>query len=263
VRAPLSASIAYPLDLAQGLDEGSRDIVAYDFRAGLDRALALLAAAQTGRDPLWQARGDQPRAYRSALTGRIEPYRIYVPQGWDGHASLPLVVMLHGSNGDENSMFADGRAVALAEAHGGALLAPFGYSANGGWGNHLPVVLANGTMPAPRPSTRDGLVLPRDGIDPEPAEADVLETIARMRAEYPIDRARIYLLGNSMGGGRHMASRRPQRSVGGGGAWRRRDPAHFPYARLRTRRNGARREPARRSRHPSRAPRRGGRGRVV
>jgi pimeloyl-ACP methyl ester carboxylesterase len=114
------------------------------------------------------------------------------------------------------------------------VLAPMGYSPNGGWGNHLPVVLANGTMPAPRPSTIAGVVLPRDGVDPEPAEADVYDAIAAVRTAYPIDPRRIYLAGNSMGGEGtwHLAQRRPDlwaAAAPGAGAIA---PTAYPYARL-------------------------------
>lgn len=230
----LAASIAWPADLARTLDDGTRQAVRPGMRAALDRALALLAEAEAGRDPLPRAIGTREGHYASTVSRRIEPYRLAVPPCWDGKARLPLIVLLHGSNGDHNRPFASGKAEQLARRHCWAVLAPMGYSPNGGWGNHLPVVLANGTMPAPRPSTIAGVVLPRDGVDPEPAEADVFDAIAAVGALYPIDARRIYLAGNSMGGEGtwHLAQRRPgfwAAVAPGAGPIA---PAAYPYARL-------------------------------
>ena len=31
------------------------------------------------------------------------PYRVYVPKTWDGKASLPIILMLHGAGANENT----------------------------------------------------------------------------------------------------------------------------------------------------------------
>lgn len=231
----LSASLDWPANLARTLDDRSRQPIDVDWRALLDRTLALAAEAQAGKEPLRLARGSHERHYASAVSRRTEPYRLFVPEKWDGKSRLPLVVLLHGSNSDHNRPFASGKAAELARARGWAVMAPMGYSPNSGWGNHLPVVLANGTMPAPRPSTIDGIVQRKDGVDPEPAEADVLDALTAVRAAYPIDARRIYLAGNSMGGEGtwYLAARHPQLWAAiapGAGAI---DPARFSYRRLR------------------------------
>lgn len=230
----LSASLEWPANFAKTLDNRSRQPIDVDWRALLDRTLALAAEAEQGKDPRAFARGSHERHYASAVSHRIEPYRLFVPEQWDGKARLPLVVLLHGSNSNHNRPFASGKAAELARARGWAVMAPMGYSPNSGWGNHLPVVLANGTMPAPRPSTIAGVVQRKDGVDPEPAEADVLDALKAVRAAYPIDGSRIYLAGNSMGGEGtwHLAARHPglwAAVAPGAGAI---DPARFPYARL-------------------------------
>jgi poly(3-hydroxybutyrate) depolymerase len=230
----LAASLDWPANLALTLDGRSRQPIDVNWRALLDRTLALAADAQNGRDPLRLARGSHERHYSSAVSRRIEPFRLFVPEQWDGKTRLPLVVLLHGSNSDHNRPFASGKAAEMARARGWAVMAPMGYSPNSGWGNHLPVVLANGSMPAPRPSTIGGVVQRKDGVDPEPAEADVLDALKAVRAAYPIDAARIYLAGNSMGGEGtwHLAARHPQLWAAiapGAGAI---DPPRFPYARL-------------------------------
>jgi poly(3-hydroxybutyrate) depolymerase len=230
----MKASILYPADLARSLDDHSRRVRSVDFRALIDRALSLLDAAAAGNDPLTRAQGSVERHYWLPEAGRYEPYRLIVPQSWDGRTRLPLVVVLHGSNGDHDSVLANQELIEQAATRGWALLSPMGYSPNSGWGNHLPVVLANGTMPRPRPSTIAGVVLPQDGVDPEPAERDVLRTIERVRAEYPIDGKRIYLLGNSMGGEGtwHLAARFPTLWAAVAPAAGAIDPERYDYARL-------------------------------
>jgi poly(3-hydroxybutyrate) depolymerase len=230
----LKASILYPLDLIKGLNDRSRQVRNIDIRAQLDRSLALLTAAEAGRDPLTRSKGSVERHYWLEESARYEPYRLIVPESWDGASALPLVVVLHGSNGDHDSVLNNRALIAQADAKGWAILSPMGYSPNSGWGNHLPVVLANGTMPRPRPSTIGGVVLPKDGIEPEPAERDVLRTIAAVRAEYPIDGRRIYLIGNSMGGEGtwHLAARLPNLWAAVAPAAGAIDPQRFDYAAL-------------------------------
>jgi poly(3-hydroxybutyrate) depolymerase len=230
----MRASILYPGDVVNGLNDGTRQVRAFDCRAALDRALGLLDAAAAGKDPLTRAKGSVERHYWLAEAARFEPFRLIVPKSWDGRAPLPLVVVLHGSNGDHDSVLAQPQLLAEAEARGWALLSPMGYSPNSGWGNHLPVVLANGSMPRPRPSTIEGIVLPSDGIDPEPAERDVSTVLERVRAEYPIDGRRIYLIGNSMGGegAWHLAARFPNLWAAVTPAAGAIDPDRYPYAAL-------------------------------
>lgn len=230
----MRASISYPADLVKGLDERSRQVRSADLRALLDNALRLLGAAEKGEDPLTGAKGSMERHYWLPETGRYEPYRFIVPQSWNGRAQLPLVVFLHGSNGDHDSVLTQRAAIEQAEARGWALLSPMGYSPNSGWGNHLPVVLANGGMPRPRPSTIGGVVLPQDGVEPEPAERDVLRTIELVSAEYPIDTRRVYLLGNSMGGEGtwHLAARMPTLWAAVAPAAGAIDPDRYPYEKL-------------------------------
>ncbi|HEY8539648.1 MAG TPA: dienelactone hydrolase family protein [Steroidobacteraceae bacterium] len=230
----MRASIQYPADVVKGLNDGTRQVRAFDFRAAIARAYELLEAAEAGKDPLTRAKGNLERHYWLPESQRIEPYRLIVPQRWDGRSALPLVVVLHGSNGDHNSVLAQPKLIEEAEARGWALLSPMGYSPNSGWGNHLPVVLANGTMPRPRPSTIGGIVLPQDGVDPEPGERDVLTTIELVRSEYPIDARRIYLIGNSMGGEGtwHLAAKYPHLWAAVAPAAGAIDPDRYPYAAL-------------------------------
>jgi poly(3-hydroxybutyrate) depolymerase len=210
-RPGVAASIEYPLDLGATLDQRTRKVRDVDLRAELDAALALLDAAAAGQDPLWQARGNFARHYASRISGRIEPYRVFVPEQWDGASTLPLVVVLHGSGGDERSVFASGELERVARDKGVAILSPMGDDPNSVWGNRLPVVLADGSVPPPRPVVSAGRVQPVERLAVEPAEEDVAATLALVRAEFPIDPQRIYLAGNSMGGEGtwHLATKWP------------------------------------------------------
>jgi poly(3-hydroxybutyrate) depolymerase len=231
----MKASILYPLDVAVGLDERSRQVRSFDMRSALDRSLALIDAAEAGRDPLWQATGDLIRHYWSDLSACYVPYRLYVPKRWDRHTPTAMVVFLHGSNGDENSVLQEGKAIALAEEHGWIILSPLGDNPNSGWGNRLRVVTANGSMPPARPTTINNIVLSKDGLVPEPAEVDVLRTIDLTRTEYNVDSRRIYLVGNSMGGEEtwHLAARHPRLWAAVAPAAGPIDPEAFPYEKLR------------------------------
>ena len=63
-------------------------------------ALTLPVSAQV---PSARATGDQRRQYVFVPTGQQMPYRVYVPKTWDGKASLPIILMLHGGGANENS----------------------------------------------------------------------------------------------------------------------------------------------------------------
>ncbi len=56
-------------------------------------------ALKQGKNPLADARGYQLRGYRSDLNGEIQPYSLYIPNGYgiDEAQKWPVVVMLHGA----------------------------------------------------------------------------------------------------------------------------------------------------------------------
>jgi predicted peptidase len=220
-----------------------------------------LAQAQSGgvSDPLYKAKGDHERTYKFVEAGIDSPYRIYVPQSWDGAKRLPLVVILHGSNLNHDAAFdrepADLKGILFRETekHGFIVVAPEGYK-GGSYGNTFPIPLSQYLHPGPggprgphRPdrSIGDELIpagpMPsgptppggeaqgapqrRDATAPELnqpmnqsggfgprlapeerernnklAEQDVLNVIGIVSKEYNTDPARLYLMGNSMGG---------------------------------------------------------------
>ncbi|MBO9694590.1 MAG: hypothetical protein J7499_00155 [Sphingopyxis sp.] len=199
------ATIRYPFSLAQELFAATREVRSYDFTAGIERSRQLLAELQAGRDPVVRAKGNIRRAYYMAEAGTIVPFRLYVPKAWDGRAKLPLMVFLHGANLDDDDSMerAGGLLPRLAEEKGVIVLAPLGYRMNSMYG-------------APVPGQFVASSSPIAGIDARRAalsEKDVLNLTDLISAEYDVDRRRIYLSGNSMGGMGtwHLAQKYPER----------------------------------------------------
>ena len=58
------------------------------------------------------------------------PYRVFVPPTWDGKASLPIILMLHGAGANENTYMdqADGLLPKLAAQHGYIVVSPLGFT---------------------------------------------------------------------------------------------------------------------------------------
>src|SRR5262249_53871565 len=108
------ATIRYPFDLAGVINVGKRVLGSadfgvrsppYDFAKGMQRSAELLDALETGRDPLWRAKGDTSRHYWFAEAHEVMPYRVYCPTTWDGKSKLPLLVVLHGNTRDHDFYF--------------------------------------------------------------------------------------------------------------------------------------------------------------
>ncbi len=121
-----------------------------------------LAILEEGRDPYRSRLGDLWRTH--AHGDRDLPLRLFAPASL-GEALVPVVVAFHGAGGDESFFFelaGNGLIKKLASDHGCLVVAPF-----------TPYYLAT-------PTAFDSLV-------------DALA------ADYPIDRARIYLIGHSLG----------------------------------------------------------------
>jgi predicted esterase len=168
---PSAASAALALLLYERADKGEMN----PHRAGFQRAFAaaneILDALEKGKDPFAGKTGDFHRAYRSTVDHTLQPYRLFVPDGYDGGKPAPLVVALHGMGGDENSFFdlyADGLIKREAAKRGFFVAAPKGRG---------PASMYRGD-----------------------AEKDVLDVIAEVRRDYRIDGGRIYVMGHSMGG---------------------------------------------------------------
>jgi predicted esterase len=166
------ASAEYAVTRYQRADDGDLNPARVNFREEFAAAYAILDALDAGKDPFSGKRGDFRRAYRSAVDDTLQPYRLFIPQSYDGSKPTPLVVALHGMGGDENSLFdADGYANGLlktqAERVGFIVVCPKG---------------------------RDSASMYRGT-----AEQDVLDTMADVQHTYRVDASRIYLMGHSMG----------------------------------------------------------------
>jgi dienelactone hydrolase len=167
----------------------------------------------------------------------ILPYHVFVPSSWDGKSTLPLVFILHGNSRDQDFYFdRDGRIIPrTAEKHGYMVVAPLGYSPNGGY-NYVPYGRPAGgarglagASATPRnfgPAIAaieekiesvqtgrgarggsgsagfggvNGSVTPAL-VRSEWSEQDTMHVFDLIRQEYPIDPKRTFLFGYSAGG---------------------------------------------------------------
>ena len=168
--SPALQTAQYALALYERADRGDANPRGYDFKREFASAEELLNAVSAGRDPFAGKHGDFRRAYLSKVDGALQPYRLFIPDTYDGSKPAPMVVALHGMGGDENTMFdAYGRELTRdAQAHGFIVAAPKGRE---------PASMYRGS-----------------------AEQDVLDVMAEVERDYKIDRSRVYLMGHSMGG---------------------------------------------------------------
>lgn len=187
------------------------------------RTAAIQSAVATP-DPQWRAKGDQKRRYYFAPANAMMPYRIYVPTTWDGQASLPLILMLHGGGSDENRNMdqADGLLPKLAEQHRYIVVVPLGLNPLGAYGNPLRLPAVFGQPAAA--TTQRAAVTPARRQELALSELEVMTVLDMVSAEYGADRARTFLAGHSMGSGGawHLAARYPDR-------WRAVAPMSGPF----------------------------------
>src|SRR5262245_27348356 len=64
--------------------------------AVLDEGIERARQMQNGNTPWASAKGRLNRGYRSVVDGSVQPYRVIVPQSYDGSRPVPLAVNLHG-----------------------------------------------------------------------------------------------------------------------------------------------------------------------
>jgi pimeloyl-ACP methyl ester carboxylesterase len=160
----------------RGVDMARYDNDPFDADRDLPLVEALLADLEARRDPFAGRSGDMRLAFRSAIDGELQPYRIFLPEGWQSRGALPVVVALHGATGDENTYFdrylemktGQNTFKKLGRECGFLLAAP------------------NGRGPF--------------GMYAGNSERDVLEMLDRVEALFPTDARAIFLTGHSMGG---------------------------------------------------------------
>ena len=153
--------------------------------------------------PRTRATGDQRRQYYFAPTGQQMPYRLFVPPTWDGKASLPIILMLHGGGANENSYMdmSDGLLPKLAAQHGYIVVSPLGFTPLGAFGNplRLPAVFGESEAAA----TQRAAVTAVRQRELSLSELDVFTVLDLVTEEYGADRSRTFVAGHAMGSGGH------------------------------------------------------------
>ncbi len=157
-RTELAATLEFLADSVEGTLPSSL--------GGYNKAAAALAQIEemtsgfAGR----HLEGLRRYAYVSSLDGSVQPYSLYLPEGYDPEKRYGLVVTLHGATGNDWDQAA---ALAAAAPRDLIIVSPFG---------------------------RGDLAYVGAG------ERDVLDVIDLVSARYGVDPDRIYLTGSSMGG---------------------------------------------------------------
>lgn len=177
-------SLRYPADYIRKINRGTVELGAFNVGAELSAAEGVAAVIKSGKHPFKWRTGGFERHYLLAEANEIMPYRVYVPSTYNPARPSPLIVALHGLGANEDSfMESYARTVpALAELRGYLVVAPLGYRVDGFYG----FALSTDATPADRRRV-------------ELSERDVMEVLSRIRSDYRIDDARIYLMGHSMG----------------------------------------------------------------
>lgn len=123
-----------------------------------------LSAAPPGKDIRY--------SHHSALDDTDQPYRVYVPAAYDGGRPWPMLFLLHGTGGNENTLLDDERfgphyMALAAERRGVILVSPYarGVTEYRGIGEH-----------------------------------DLFCVLEDVKRRYRIDEDRVYITGHSMGG---------------------------------------------------------------
>jgi poly(3-hydroxybutyrate) depolymerase len=216
----------------------------------IDSAQAQTAPAPDPKDPQYQATGEQDRSYEFPGTGEKIAYHLYVPKKWTPSLKLPLVIVTHGAGQPPTAPFqrpmANPTLARMAEERGYIVAAVTGYHANatgvGGW--NVPYKMV--TVPRPTPAAGSGAAGPnaRAGSQPaapaptaqdfERAEQDVLFVTDLVAKEYKTDPQRVYLMGNSSGGGAvwAYAAKYPRRWTAISPSAAPLEDADFPYEKL-------------------------------
>jgi predicted esterase len=142
----------------------------FDFEDDLPFAESLVSAILDKKDP-WRGRAGALRlAYRSGVDKTLQPFRLYIPPKFKAGKSNPLVVLLHGAGGDENTYFG-----------------PFA-------GDALLKRAADRRMFLVSPRGRG----PVGGYVKDSAQ-DVLDVTRLVSEQFNIDPGLVYLTGHSMG----------------------------------------------------------------
>ena len=133
----------------------------------------------------------QVKTYKFEAAGRNDmPYGLYVPATYSTSRATPLVIALHGLGSDIHYMMEYNNLAELAERYGYIVATPLGYNERGWYGARGQGNEFNQRQADPGPANLGAL-----------SEQDVLNVLKQVRADFNVDAKRIYLIGQSMGGG--------------------------------------------------------------
>ena len=113
------------------------------------------------------AAGDYSLTFVSSIDGSTQPYRLFVPSGFENGKPVALLVVLHGKGVDQDAWFDYTPIKEHAEKHRFVVVAPNGRG---------------------------------DYFYRGPGEQDVLDAISAVAAELSVAPDQVYLMGHSMGG---------------------------------------------------------------
>ena len=189
-------------------------------------AVVALTLGLIGSDPAPQARatGNQHRQYTFAPTGQQMPYRVFVPPTWDGKASLPIILMLHGAGADENSYMKHERRPAAETRRATRLHRRHAARLHGNGRLRQSVAPSRRVRGNAAAATQRAAVTPVRQRELNLSELEVMTALEVVTEEYGADRSRTFLVGHSMGSGGvwHLAARYPDR-------WRAVAPMSGPF----------------------------------
>jgi poly(3-hydroxybutyrate) depolymerase len=133
--------------------------------------------------------------YDFELAGKKMGYCLYLPKSYKPEGRWPLMVALHGWGSNPGQLMMYPGLVEQADKHGIIVVAPMGYNERGWYGS------SGWKSPRSQPQNLGEL-----------SEKDVMNVLARTRAQLPIDEERIYLMGHSMGGAGtiHLGAKFPE-----------------------------------------------------
>lgn len=179
-------------------------VTTFNFKPGLKLLYLVLLALSLGacgemwiQPPRSQANIDalervEVKSYVFEEAGGIEmEYGLYVPTKYRSDTPAPVVVALHGNGGGVMYMMEYNNLVELAEDYGYLVVTPIGFSKTAWFGS--------------KPLDRFHVTAPNKALDIETisrlSEADVINVLNEVGEQFNIDDKRIYLIGQSMGGG--------------------------------------------------------------
>ena len=173
----------------------------------------------------------QGRSYVFQETGETIQFAVFVPSNYDAAKKWPLMVGLHGRGRPYDWLMGYDGIVDFAQRDGFIMVTPLGYRSLGGFGApRLTPMEAQKTfstfLPRPAPATPPLVRTPaqvqalerqereEQGLPAsirELSERDVMHVLEIVRKEFNVDPNRIYLWGQSMGGGGtyHLAAKYP------------------------------------------------------